>query len=271
MNIRNVILFLVACGFIYTFSIITSSCAQIVAPTGGPRDSLPPVLLNSDPPNGAVNFKGNRITLSFDEYVHLDKLQENLLIAPTPKIIPNIDYKLKTVTIKIRDTLEPNTTYRFDMGNSIQDINENNPVKNFSYVFSTGPYIDSLEFSGNVQLAETGKVDTTLLVLLYNDLDDSAVLNHKPRYITRLNTTGDFMFQNLAKGIYNVFALKDESGQKVYNNKDELFAFTDSTVAIGDSVRPVKLFAYAEEKSKPKSTTTPAAAIIFCGLDSSYC
>ncbi|MEP6926344.1 MAG: Ig-like domain-containing protein, partial [Ginsengibacter sp.] len=250
-----------AIGFVYILSIIGSSCAQIVAPTGGPRDTLPPNLLNASPPNGTVNFKGNRITLSYDEYVQLDtKLQEKLLISPTPKINPNIAYKLKTITIKIRDTLQPNTTYRFDLGNSIEDYTEGNAVKNFSYVFSTGPFIDSLEFSGNVQLAQTGKPDTTLLVLLYNDLDDSAVLKRKPKYITRLNTTGDFNFHNLANGRYHVFALKDESGQKIYSNNDEIFAFYDSSIDVTANTPPVKLFAYAEEKSKVKNAQTNTAS-----------
>ena len=260
MIIRNVTIFIALCCFIYILSTVGSGCAQIVAPTGGPRDTLPPILLEADPPNGTLNFKGNRITLSYDEYVQLQKLQENLLISPTPKIAPNIDSKLKTVTIKIRDTLEANTTYRFDLGNSILDINENNPVKNFTYVFSTGPYIDSLTFSGNVQLAQTGKADTTLLVFLYKDLDDSAVLKQKPNYITRVNTTGDFRFHNLPDGIYHVFALKDESGQRVYNGRDELFAFADSTVSPGDTTKRVKLFAYAQEKPKAKSTSTGTSA-----------
>ncbi len=261
MNIRYTILFLAAVCFIYILSILSSSCAQILNPTGGPRDTLPPILVDATPPNGTLNFKGNRITLTYDEYVHLDKVQENLLVAPTPKIIPNIDSKLKTVTIKIRDTLQPNTTYRLDMGNSIQDINENNPVKNFSYIFSTGPYIDSLEFGGNVELAQTGKPDTTLLVFLYSNLDDSAVLKKKPKYISRVNSTGDFRFHNLAPGTYNVYALKDESGQKVYNNKDEIFAFADSTIHVADSTKSVKLFAYAEEKTKPKSSSATAPAV----------
>jgi uncharacterized protein (DUF2141 family) len=258
MNLRNVIFFIAACSLMYTCSLLGSGCAQIVSPTGGPRDTIPPVLLHATPPNGTVNFKGNRITLNYDEYVQLLKLQENLLVNPTPKIIPNVDFKLKVVTIKIRDTLESNTTYRFDFGNSIADNNEGNPVKNFSYVFSTGPYIDSLEFSGSVQLAETGKIDTTLLVFLYKNLDDSAVLKQKPKYITRLDTKGNFKFQNLSNGIYHVFALKDESGQKIYNGKDELFAFADSAVHVGDSTKPVKLFAYAEEKPKAKKAPTTA-------------
>ena len=257
MNIRNIIFFIAVCCMAYMISILGSGCAQIVSPTGGPRDTIPPVLLNATPRNGTVNFKDNRITLSFDEYVQLQKLQENLLISPTPKIIPNIDFKLKTVTIKIRDTLEPNTTYRFDLGNSIQDINEGNPLRNFSYIFSTGSYIDSLQFSGKVQLAETGKPDSTMLVFLYKDLDDSAVLKHKPKYIARLDSSGNFKFQNLPEGIYNVYALKDASGQKIYYSKDEIFAFADSVVKVSNSTKPVKLFAYAEEKPKVKTPAKP--------------
>lgn len=260
MKIKKVILFIVAGSLFYTLSVLGVGCAQIANPTGGPRDTIPPVLLNANPPNRSLNFKGNRITLTFDEYVQLQKTQDFVLISPTPKIAPNIDYKLKTVTIKIRDTLEPSTTYRYDFGNGIQDLNEGNPYKNFSFIFSTGPYIDSLRFSGNVELAETGKVDTTLLVFLYKDLDDSAVYKHKPRYYARLNNKGDFIFQNLAPGNYNVFALQDQSGQKVYSNKDELFAFSDSTVRIADSTRPVNLFAYAEEKTKPKITAKAITA-----------
>jgi len=260
MNCKHLLFFVVACCTVYTVSIMGSSCAQIGAPTGGPRDSIPPKLLNANPPNGTTNFKGNRITLTYDEYVQVQKLQENLLVSPTPKIIPNIDYKLKTVTIKIRDTLEPNTTYRFDMGNAIQDINEGNPVKNFSFIFSTGSYIDSLEFSGNVRLAETGKTDSTLLVFLYKDLDDSAVLKHKPKYITRLDSSGNFTFHNLPGGIYNVYALKDESGQKVYNHDDELFAFADSSITVSDSTKPIKLFAYAQEKPKQKNSSAKSAS-----------
>ena len=260
MRIRDVTFFIALGFFIYLLAVLGSSCAQIGLPIGGPRDTIPPNLVSANPPAGTVNFKGNRITLNYDEYVLLQKLQENLLVSPTPKLNPNVDSKLRTVTIKIRDTLEPNTTYRFDLGNSIQDINENNAVKNFSYVFSTGPYIDSLEFSGNVQLAQTGKPDTTLLVFLYQDLDDSAVFKHKPKYITRLNTTGNFRFHNLPGGTYRVFALKDASGQKIYSGRDELFAFADSAVNIGDSTKPVKLFAYSQEKPTIKGAANTISA-----------
>jgi uncharacterized protein (DUF2141 family) len=255
MKIRNTIFFGTIAGLFYLLSVIGSSCAQIGMPTGGARDTIPPKLLNSTPPNHSIHFKANKITLTFDEYVQLSNLQENLLVSPTPKINPNIDFKLKQVTIKIRDTLLPNTTYSFQLGNSIQDVNENNPFPNFTYVFSTGSYIDSLTFSGNVQLAETGKVDTTLLVLLYNDLSDSAVYKKKPKYITRVNTKGDFQFQNLAGGTYHVFALKDESGQKIYSSKTQLFAFADSAIKVAKEVSPIKLYAFVEEKETPKAAS----------------
>ena len=259
MKICNSIIILLAVGFCYLLSVMGSGCAQIGMPTGGPRDTIPPVLLNSTPPNKTTHFDGNRVTFTFDEYVHLQDLQKYLLVSPEPKVIANITSKLKTVSIKIRDTLQPNTTYSYQFGNAIQDINENNPLHNFTYVFSTGAYIDSLTFSGNVILAETGKVDSTLLVLLYKNLNDSAVYKEKPRYVTRLDSAGKFEFRYLAPGAYHLYALKDESGQKMYNNPSQLFAFADSVIHISNHVTPVELFAYAEEKStKPASASSAA-------------
>lgn len=255
MKIRNTFFFLVTATFIYLITTLGSSCAQIGMPTGGLRDSIPPKLLNSNPPNHSIHFNANKVTLTFDEYVQLNNLQENLLVSPTPKINPNIDFKLKQVTIKIRDTLQPNTTYSLQLGNSIQDVNENNPVPNFTYVFSTGSYIDSLTYSGSVQLAETGKIDTTLLVFLYNDLSDSAVYKKKPKYVTRVNNKGDFEFKYLTPGTYHVFALKDESGQKMYGSKTQLFAFADSAVKVAKEITPIKLYAFVEEKETPKSAS----------------
>lgn len=258
MNIRNTIVFLTSVVFFYFLSVIGTGCAQIGMPLGGPRDSLPPVLLNSNPPNQTTHFTENKVVLTFDEYVHVEDLQNNLLVAPTPKINPVINYKLKTVTIKLRDTLQANTTYSIQLGNSIQDINENNPVHDFTYVFSTGAYIDSLTFRGNVLLAQTGKPDTTLFVFLYKDLSDSAVYKHKPNYIARVNNKGDFIFHHLPQGTYNVFALKDESGQKMYNNPTQIFAFADSSIQVSQQERPVQLFAYAEEKPFVKASASKA-------------
>ncbi len=258
MKSKSTLFFLAIACFLYTFSILYSGCAQVGMPTGGLRDSLPPVLLNATPKNGSLNFEGNRIVLTFDEYVQLQDVQQNLIVSPVPKINPNVDYKLKTVTIRMRDTLQPNTTYKIELGNSIRDLNESNPIKDYSFVFSTGSYIDSLTLSGNVELAETGqKADSTMFVFLYSDLSDSAVFKKKPAYITRIGKEGEFNFKNLPAGNYHIFALKDDSGQKMYTSKTQTFAFADSTIKVPENAHPIELYAYEEEKEIPK---TPAAS-----------
>ncbi|HEY5368975.1 MAG TPA: Ig-like domain-containing protein [Hanamia sp.] len=239
----------------YLFTMMSSGCAQIGMPMGGPRDTTPPVLLNATPPNHMLHFTANHATFTFDEYVQIKDVQKYLLVNPVPKIIPTITSKLKTVSIKIRDTLQPNTTYSFDFGNAIQDINENNPIRNFTYVFSTGNYIDSLQLQGKVVLAQTGKPDSTLIVVLFNNLDDSAVYKVKPKYVANLDSLGRYHFKYLAAGTYHLFALKDESGQKMYNNPSQLFAFADSDVHITKDVQPIALFAYAQEEN----TKSPAS------------
>ena len=256
MNRSHFLFLLIIISCVCSLSTGLFSCAQIGTPTGGLRDTLPPALLNATPPNRTLNFTGKQITLTFDEYVQLQNLQENLLVSPTPKRNPNVDYRLKTVIIKIRDTLQPNTTYSIQLGKSITDINENNPYPDFTYVFSTGSYIDSLSFSGSVQLAETGATDTTLLVFLYDDLSDSAVYKNKPKYIARVNKQGNFRFNNLAQGTYQLFALKDDSGQKMYTSDEQLFAFADSNITVDPTVEPVKLYAYARQKKETPPTST---------------
>jgi uncharacterized protein (DUF2141 family) len=255
MKSRNLLFFLATVSFIYFFSIIASSCAQIGMPIGGPRDSIPPVLIASNPPNQSLHFKGKIITLTFNEYVELKNLQENLIVSPTPIINPVINSKLRQVKIILRDTLQPNTTYNIQLGNSIQDINENNPYRDFNYVFSTGDYIDSMKFTGNVRLAETGKTDSTLIALLYNDLSDSAVYKKKPQYISRLDSSGNFSFRNLASGSYHLFAIKDQSGQRMYNDPTQLFAFSDSVVIINNETKQRKLFAYQQDQEAVKSSS----------------
>ncbi len=254
---KRILFFFLLILLIPKILILTTGCAQIVAPTGGPRDSLPPKLISANPKSGTTNFKGKNITLNFDEYVHLEELQQNLIVSPTPKSNPYIDYKLRSVTIKLRDTLEENTTYTINLGNSIRDLNENNAIKDFSYIFSTGATLDSAKLSGKVVEAQTGKTDSTLVVLLYKNLADSAAIKLKPKYMARLNAEGNFNFKNLAPGTYKVYALKDDNGSKNYDSKSELFAFADAPVQVSDSTKPVSLFAYVEESeniaSKPRT------------------
>ncbi|MBS1933467.1 MAG: Ig-like domain-containing protein [Bacteroidetes bacterium] len=230
----------------------TTGCAVIVPPSGGLKDTLPPVLLSAVPQNQTLKFNGKLITFTFDEYVQLADKDKNLIINPPPKSTPTIEAKLKTITIRLRDTLQPNTTYSIDFGNSLRDINEGNILKNFVYVFSTGKYIDSMELSGRVLIAMTGKPDSTLSVILHSNLADSAVSTKPPRYIAKLDSAGGFTFHNLAPGTYNIYALKAEGGVKEYTSKSQVFAFADSPVVIKNLNAPVMLYAYAEEAEAPK-------------------
>jgi uncharacterized protein (DUF2141 family) len=179
-----------------------------------------------------------------------------VLISPFPKKNPTVDFKLKTVTVKLKDTLLPNTTYSINFGNAIVDNNEGNPLKDFTYVFSTGNQIDTLTLSGKVVLAETGKADSTLIALLYRITDDSAVQKRKPDYVAKLGGDGSFSFINLPPGNFNIYALKDGDGGKTYNSKKEIFAFADGAVTVSENTEPVILYASAMEKERPTTVTS---------------
>lgn len=238
--------------------LVPSGCATIIPPEGGPRDSLPPVLMKASPIDSTLNFTDKTIILSFDEYVDADNYQQEMIVSPIPVNTPTVTRKLQTVTIKIRDTLEPGTTYSINFGNTIKDVNEGNIMKNFTYTFSTGNYFDSLEFRGNVLLAETGEVDTTLTIMLHRTNIDSAVIKDKPRYIAKTDSRGNFLFKNLPPDTFYVYALQDESRNYQYLDTTQLFAFADSAVITTRDTKPVTLHAYAfkETAAPPK----PAAA-----------
>ena len=228
--------------------VLSPGCANIIPPTGGDRDSLPPILVNANPANATKEFKAKTITFTFDEYVELQGVQENLIISPTPELLPIVSSKLKTITIKILDTLEPNTTYAYNFGKSIKDINEGNVLKGFNYIFSTGSVIDTMELTGKVLLAETGTVDSTLIVMLHRNGNDSAVIKENPRYVTTLDSNGNFRFRNLAAGTYYAYALKDDTRSRRYLSEGQLFGFSDEPVYVRPDPLPLELHAYIEKK-----------------------
>jgi hypothetical protein len=254
---KRLLLFLLVILVLMRVPFITG-CANIVPPTGGPKDSLPPVLLTANPALNSVHITPKKIVLTFDEYLSLKEIRDNLIVSPVPKISPLITTHLKTITIEIKDTLQPNTTYSINFGRAITDINEGNILKNFSYTFSTGNYLDSLQYSGRVIIAYTGKPDSTLIAMLYDRLYDSAVEKEKPRYITRLDSMGNFTFSHIKPATYALYALKDESGTHEYTSKAQTFAFADSPVNLEKSTAPLLLYAYADTSGswKPKKTTT---------------
>ncbi len=237
----------------YALTIIGTGCAQIGMPTGGTKDTIPPVLVNSSPKIKTVNFKDNKITLTFNEYIEVKEAQSNVLVSPFPKKTPEVNYKLKTVTVKLKDTLQPNTTYSINFGKAIVDLNEGNPLGNFTYIFSTGFIIDTLTLSGKVQLAQSGKIDSNLIVLLYRNAVDSTVQKTKPTYIAKLDGQGVFTFTNLPKDNFKIYALKETDGSKTYNSKTETFAFLNNDISTATQNDSILLNAFVQEKEKEKT------------------
>ncbi|HWB24916.1 MAG TPA: Ig-like domain-containing domain [Chitinophagaceae bacterium] len=232
-------------------------CANIIPPSGGPRDTLPPVLVAALPKDSALNFNAKKITLTFNEYVQLDNnMNNNLIVSPYPVNIPTVENKLKTVTVYLRDSLKPNTTYSINFGRGVKDVNEGNVAKNLTYVFSTGNHIDNGTLSGNVTLAENGKKDSALIVLLHNNLSDTSIRKNNPVYLTRLDSAGNFRFRYIAPGRYNVFVLPDEYSKK-YDDSTKMFAFLNSPVDISSNAQSVTMYAYREFEPKEKK---PAAS-----------
>jgi uncharacterized protein (DUF2141 family) len=228
--------------------LLTIGCAKRGSITGGDKDTLAPVLKSSLPKNFSTNFTGKEIKLVFDEYVKLKNANKQLIISPPMKNQPEIlPYSAsKTLTIKIKDTLQPNTTYSFNFGQSIEDNNEGNPYSQFKYVFSTGSYIDSLALSVKVKDALERKTDNFVSVMLYEineKFNDSTIYKETPRYITNtLDSLQVVKLENLKEGKYLLVALKDNNNN-VFNPKSDKIGFQKQYITIpNDTIFELELF-----------------------------
>ena len=232
--------------FLVSGSTLNIGCAQIGAISGGDKDTLAPILVRVNPPQNTLNFKGNQIQFSFDEFIEVKDISSNVIVSPYQNSTPLITFNRKSITVKLRDTLLPNTTYSINFGNAIRDFNESNPLSGLTYVFSTGNKIDELSISGKVLLAETSKADSTVEVLLYKNGTDSSVKIRKPDYIARTNGNGEFKINNLPAATYKIYALKDYDGNKRYSSSSEIFGFMDEDVNPEINNKPVEIYAYRE-------------------------
>lgn len=238
--------------FLGVFLIISAivSCANRGSPQGGPKDIEPPKIERSSPENYSINFSGNEIRIYFDEYVKLKNLNKQLIISPPmntqPEITP-LGSASKYIKIKIFDTLQPNTTYAFNFGNSIVDNNEENAFPYYRFVFSTGDYIDSLQLKGSVKDAFDVKTDEFVSVMLYEKdtaYSDSVVYKKLPKYITNtLDSVTTFTLENLKPGTYKLVAMKDGNQDNKYQQKTDKIGFKEGFVTIpNDSSFDLKIF-----------------------------
>jgi hypothetical protein len=228
MNISGKIplLFVTALAWV----VFISSCANQGMPTGGPRDSLPPVLLNTQPQYKALNYKSDEVRFTFNEYIITDKISEMLVVSPPLEKRPTILTKSKTLIIKFNEDLQDSTTYSLDFKNSIADNNERNELENMRFSFSTGDVYDSLRVAGRIATGFNMEPAENALVLLHNNLHDSAIYTERPDFIAKTDETGIFMIDNIAPGKYHLFALNDANSDLKYNEGAEEIAFYDSIV-----------------------------------------
>lgn len=216
-----------------------AQCAKRGTPTGGDIDTEPPKYVRASPENYTTNFDREEIRIYFDEYIKLEKPQEQLIISPPidprPEITP-MGSPQKYIRIRNLDTLEENTTYVFNFGNSVVDNNEGNPLPFFKYVFSTGSYIDSLTVTGTVADATLKEPETFISVMLYErdeSFTDSLVYKQPPRYITNtLDSLQSFELTNLKEGTYQLVAVKDLNNNFRYDPGREKIAFIEQPVTV---------------------------------------
>ena len=205
-------------------------CANVVSPSGGPKDMKAPVVLETSPANNSTNFKGRSIHLTFDEFVTLNNPAGNVLISPPMNKKPTYRTSGKTVIIRFEEPLRPNTTYSINFGDAIKDLHEGNAMSGYTFNFSTGDIIDSLSLKGKVISASTLKPGENFYVALYSNDNDTVTLDSlpyrvKPNYVTTTNKNGEFQFSGLADKEYLLFALNDNNSNLVFDLPNEEIAF----------------------------------------------
>ena len=256
--------------FIYFLLVVfVFSCAKRGTITGGLKDTLAPKLVSSLPKNLSKNFTGKEIKLTFDEYVKLKNANKQLIISPPMKnqveIMPS--NATKQITIKIKDTLLPNTTYSFNFGNAIEDNNESNPLKQFKFAFSTGNVIDSLKILAKVKDAIDKKNPDFVSIMLYDKDDnysDSIIFKKPPRYITNtLESLTMGEINNIKKGKYKIVAIKDLNGNNKFDPKTEKIGFVKDFISIpNDTVFELELFKQTQKYKAINAQQTSGNKII---------
>lgn len=238
-------------GLVLIAAIVLASCANRgIGPQGGPKDSIPPVPVKSEPVNGVVDFHGKRIEISFNEYLQLSDIASNLLISPPQKNTPDVKARGKRVVVQFQDTLRDSTTYTIDFGSAICDFTEKNPLKGYIFSFATGPSIDTLETYGRVFDALTLNPASGICVGIHANLADSAFTKETFLRIAKTDSAGYFRIANIHQGRYRLYAVDDMS-RDYRLTPGEAYAFHDSILSItapDSTMHP--LFLFKEEQPR---------------------
>ena len=229
--------------------LVLSSCARRGRPEGGPKDFDKPIMVRAEPEFLSLQFDDDQIKIYFDEFIKLQGVNSQLIVSPPLKYTPVITPQgtpSKRITIKLTDTLQENTTYTFNFGQSIEDNTERNVLDNFKYIFSTGDYIDSLAIGGMIEDAfdlEMGEGPTVMLFPVDEAYNDSIVFKEKPTYVGSTVDSISWSITNIKAGKYRLIALNDRSKNYVFNPTEDKIAFYEEIIEIpGDSIYDLRLF-----------------------------
>lgn len=209
---------------------LLGSCARMGQPDGGWYDETPPRIMGAAPADKGTNVKNRKISIFFDEFIQIENATEKVVVSPPQLETPEIVASGKRIRIELLDSLKPNTTYTIDFSDAITDNNENNPLGNYTYSFSTGDAIDTLEVSGKVLQAKDLEPVKGILVGLYSDLSDTAFTTKPMLRVSRTDGSGRFVIKGVAPGTYRVYALQDADGNYLFNQKSEMLAFSQEKI-----------------------------------------
>lgn len=209
---------------------LLGSCARMGQPDGGWYDETPPRIMGAAPADKGTNVKNRKISIFFDEFIQIENATEKVVVSPPQLETPEIVASGKRIRIELLDSLKPNTTYTIDFSDAITDNNEDNPLGNYTYSFSTGDAIDTLEVSGKVLQAKDLEPVKGILVGLYNDLSDTAFTTKPMLRVSRTDGSGRFVIKGVAPGTYRVYALQDADGNYLFNQKSEMLAFSQEKI-----------------------------------------
>jgi uncharacterized protein (DUF2141 family) len=227
-------------------------CASQQKPQGGPRDRTPPKLLKATPPNQTRNFSAKQIRLDFDEYFDLKNPFQEISISPSMDKLPTYKKSKKSIIVDFKDSLQKNTTYVINFGKAIADVNEGNILQNFTYVFSTGPHIDSLSASGDVKNLLTQEKEKDVTVMLFPVKRDTLWGKKKPTIYATTDSSGNFSLNNLHEGDYRIYALKETAPNRIYDNDNELVAFQKEPVHLRKDTSNIHLLLFKQDPEKFK-------------------
>ncbi|MBD1421107.1 Ig-like domain-containing protein [Sphingobacterium chuzhouense] len=238
---QNIVIY----GFILLMLLSLTRCANMQRPTGGPKDSIPPKLLEVSIPNFSTNFSEKRIVLRFDEFIKLNNQYKEFSISPDVEDIVDYRVRKKDLVITLPDSLEENTTYTINFGKGLVDYNESNPFIDYNYVFATGDELDSLSISGSVINGFTRefdqKKDENIKILLIPTSQDSIFGKRKANIFANVDTSGNFKFNNLREDTYRIYALKEQNNDRIFNGNDEWIGFLEDSIHLDRDIADIKL------------------------------